>query len=118
VRHQEEKTRVKACPKLGQRIRKETRNLQMSEYADIQVAVLSQPFFQSTISSTRSCSQNTGPTMVINRLKLVDMIGNESGSFDDINVCRVESSFLLGLSIVGADAEVGVVGGRDAESSS
>jgi len=56
--------------------------------------------------------------MVINRLKLVDMIGNESGSFDDINVCRVESSFLLGLSIVGADAEVGVVGGRDAESSS
>jgi hypothetical protein len=42
--------------------------------------------FQTIISSTRSCNQNTGPMIDSKRLKFVDMASDSRGSREDSNV--------------------------------
>lgn len=96
-------------------------------YAAIHTVVLNQPRFHSMISSIRSCSQNTGPMIVTKRLKLVVIVGIESGSLEDNNV--IDWSFLREFWGVELEPVVGVVsedeaaglgdkGGRDEESKS
>ena len=57
---------------------------QINTYAAIHTVVRSHPRFHSRTSSTRSCSQNTGPMMETKRLKLTDIVGSDSDSREDI----------------------------------
>ena len=63
------------------------RILHRNAYAPIQAPVTRQPFLHMTISSIRSCSQNTEPDLETKRRKLTAVMGMESWS-------RVESSLL------------------------
>ena len=51
----------------------------------IHSTVTFQPFLQAMISSILSCSQNTGPILLINLRKLTVVIGTERGSLVDIS---------------------------------
>jgi len=89
----------------------------MSAYAAIHVDVRIHPFFHMTISSMRSCNQNTGPTIDTNRLKFVVIIGKDNGSFEDNSV--ILSIFLRILDAGGVpDVGPGDTGGIEEESSS
>lgn len=72
------------------------------------------------ISSIRSWSQNTGPTAITNRLKLLVIIGRDKESFEDNNIGPSGSILFLGLNVVELEEAPGwgVRGGKEADNRS
>ena len=83
---------------------------QKNVYAHIHTVVYFQPFLHITISSIRSCSQNTGPTLATNRRKFAVVSGIDSGSL-------VESSS-LGVPLVARGAAGAFAGSWNVDDSS